>query len=176
MAAQNVAGGVTLNFAMTETITAGSTTATPFSIPATGYIQQALAFGTGASASTDTLYSAQVTMSAAPFHLNLHSFTDPAGNSAAFARVRAWFVQSLTLTAGFLVNIYTRTGTNPVTWLPITTTGALWVAAGGTYFGIDALSTSTNGWVVSSGANDFTVDPGANTVVCNIVIAGNSAA
>ena len=176
MAAQNVTGNVTLNAAFVETIAAGATTATQFQIAANGILQQTLAYATGASASIDTMYSAQLTLSGAATHINLHAFTDPAGNSASFARVRAWFVQNLTTTAGYLINIYTRTGTDPVTWLPVTTTGALWVAAGGTYFGIDALSTSTNGCVVSSSAYDFTLDPGANTVSCNVIIVGNSAA
>jgi hypothetical protein len=176
MAAQIVSGGVTLNGAFTETIPVGSTTGTQFQIPANGIIQQTLANGTGASAAVDTLYSAQLTLAAAATHINLHSTTDPAGNSIVFARVRWWFVQNLTTTAGYLVNIYTRSGTDPVTWLPTATTNALWVAAGGAYMGLDALSTSTNGWVVSSTAYDFTLDPGSNTVSVQVIIAGNSSA
>jgi len=174
MAAQNVAGNVTLNLAITEQVTTG--VVTNQQIAAVGYVQQALAFATGAAASVDTLYSKQLTLAGAATHINLYAATDPFGNSVSFARVRGWFVQNLTLTAGYLINIYTRTGTDPVTWLPITTTGALWVAAGGIYMGLDALSTSTNGWVVSSSAFDFTLDPGANTVSCNVIIVGNSAA
>ena len=92
------------------------------------------------------------------------------------ARCRFWFINVTTLTANFIVNVYTRTGTDPVGWLPVTTTAALWCAPGGMLMGVDPLSTSTNGWVVNSGAFDFTVDPGANTVVCNLIIAGNTGA
>ncbi len=174
MAAQVVVGNVSINCNFTQTDTAGFITPIQGVAPVQSILQ--LANGTGATATVDCVYGAQLTLAAAATHINLHSFTDILGNSVAMARVRFWAVQVITLTAGFIVNIYTRTGTNPVTWLPITTTGALWCPPGSIIIGGDYYSTTTNGYVVGSGANDFTVDPGANTVVCNVVIAGNTAA
>jgi hypothetical protein len=175
MAAQNVSGTITLNASFQEVISSG--VVSNLNLPAIGTIQQTLINGTGAASAVDTIYAAQLTLAGAATHLNLHTgLTDLAGNAIAFARVRFWFVQNLTLTAGYLCNIYTRTGTDPVTWLPVTTTGALWAAAGGFCFGLDPLSTSTNGYVVGASAFDFTLDPGANTVSVNVILVGNSAA
>ena len=174
MAAQNVSGNVNISAAFAEQITAGFPNT--LNAGATIQLNQALAFATGASASVDAIYSAQLTLSAAATHISLSSFTDLFGNTQAMLRCRFWIVQNLTLTAGKLCNIYTRTGTNPVTWLPVTTTGALWAAAGGLIMGIDGLSITTDGWVVSSSHCDFTLDPGANTVSVNVIIAGNTVA
>lgn len=178
MAAQNVSGQVTLNIGMVESITSGLVT--PITASAQGSISStvgALINGTGATQAVDTLYAAQLTLAGAATHLNLHTGqTDPLGNSIAFARVRLWFVQVVTVTAGFICNIYTRTGTDPVAWLPVTTSGALWCPPQGVQMGFDPASTTTNGFVVSSSAFDFTLDPGANTVIVNCIIAGNTAA
>jgi hypothetical protein len=174
MAAQNVSGNINFAASFTETIATGF----PNSMNAGAQIQlnQALAYATGATGSVDAIYSAQLTLAAAATHISLASFTDLFGNTQAMLRCRFWVVQNLTLTAGKLCNIYTRTGTNPVTWLPVTTTGALWAAAGGLVMGIDALSITTDGWVVSASHCDFTLDPGANTVSVNVIIAGNTVA
>ncbi len=174
MAAQNVSGNVTLNAAITQIMSTGVVTTQQ--IAAVGLIQQTLATGTGTAYDIDALYAKQLTLTAAATHINLFAFTDPFGNSVSFARVRLVFVQNLTLTAGYLTNLYTRTGTDPVTWLPVTTTGALWAPPGGSILLFDPASTSTYGFVVGSGAFDFTLDPGANTTVCNVIIAGNTAA
>lgn len=174
MAAQVVVGQGSLNFTFTQTDSSGLIT--PVSFPATFSQIMQLANATGVLNAVDTLIGQQLTLAAAPTHYNLHAATDIGSNSVVFARVRFWGVQVLTLTAGFIVNVYTRTGTNPVTWLPITTTGALWAPPGGFVCGYDPISVTTNGYVVGSGANDFTIDPGANTVLCNVVIAGNSVA
>lgn len=174
MAAQVIAGTTTINASFVQTDSTGLITP----IQAQGLIQFINQFNnlTGTANGVDTLYAAQLTLAAAATHINLHAATDILGNSVVFARVRFWAVQVVTATAGYIVNIYTRTGTDPVTWLPITTTGALWCPPGGVVLGIDPNSTSTNGYVVGASAYDFTVDPGANTVVCNLLIAGNSAA
>lgn len=177
MSAQVVTGTISLNCQASQTDTSGLVNA----IQAAGSIQYPptlgqLANGTGLTQCVDCMYSAQLTLSAAATHINLNAFTDILGNSVAAARCRFWAVQVVTQTAAFLINIYTRTGTNPVVWLPITTTAALWAGPGGMYVGIEPLSTTTNGWVVSASHNDFTVDPGANTVVCNVLILCNTAA
>ncbi len=178
MAAQNVSGQVNLTISMVETVTAGLITpiqaAAQGSIPAT---IGALINGTGATQAVDTLYAAQLTLAASVTTLNLHTgLTDPLGNAIAFARVRLWFVQVVTATAGFICNIYTLTGTDPLTWLPLVTTGTLWCPPSGVVMGFDPASTTTNGYVVSASHFSFSLDPGANTVVCNVIIAGNSAA
>jgi hypothetical protein len=175
MAAQNVGGSVTVNVQLNQTDIAGLVAPIVGSGNAQ-LVNQFIAQGTGVANGIDCLYAKQLTLSAAATHINLNSFTDILGNTVAAARVRLWYLQVVTLTAGSIVNVYTRTGTNPVTWLPITTSGALWATPGGILLGVDQNSTTTNGWVVGSSANDFTVDPGANTVVCNLIIAGNTAA
>jgi hypothetical protein len=177
MAAQNVTGQLTLNFQAVQTDTTGLVNP----ISAAGSIQypsslSAFANATGAAYSVDTLYSASLTLAAAATHINLHAATDILSNSVVFARVRGWCVYVTTLTAAYLLNIYTRTGTDPLVWLPVTTSSALWCPPGGIYCGTDPTSTTTNGWVVGSTSYDFTLDPGANTVTAQVMILGNSAA
>ncbi len=175
MSAQNVAGNVNINVNLTETITTGLPNVV--SATATIALNQALAFATGAALGIDTIYAAQLSLAGAVTTLNLHSgLTDLFGNAVAFARVRFWIVQNLTATAGYLINLYTLTATDPLTWLPQVTSATLWVPASGILCGIDQASTSTNGWVVSASHYSFSLDPGANTVSCNVIIAGNSAA
>jgi len=177
MAAQVVSANLTFNFQATQTDSAGLINP----ITASGGIQYPSSLGTfanatGAANSVDTMYAASLTLSAAATHINLHAATDILGNSVVFARVRGWCVYVTTLTAAYLVNVYTRTGTDPLVWLPVTTSGALWCAPGGIMCATDPTSTSTNGYVVSSTSYDFTLDPGSNTVACYVLIIGNSAA
>lgn len=174
MAAQVINGTVTINASFVQTDSTGLITP----IQAQGLIQFINQFNnlSGTANGVNTLYAAQLTLSGAATHINLYSFTDILGNTVSNARVRFWGVQVVTATAAYIVNVYTRTGTDPVTWLPVTTMGALWCPPSGVVVASDPQSTSTNGWVVGSAAYDFTVDPGANTVVCNVLIAGNTAA
>lgn len=177
MAAQVVTANWLINLQATQTDSAGLINP----VSAAGSISYPTSLGqfanaTGMPNSVDTLYAASLTLSGAAAHVNLHSATDILGNTVVFARVRGWAVYVTTLTAAYLVNIYTRTGTDPLVWLPVTTTGALWAAPGGIYCGTDPTSTTTNGWVVGSSSYDFTLDPGANTVACYLLIIGNSAA
>jgi len=174
MAAQVVTGNINIgaNFAQVDS----TGLVQPITAAANAALNVALSNATGATQAIDTLYGAQLTLTGAATHINLHAAVDILGNSVVFARVRFWWVYVVTLTAGYIVNVYTRSGTNPVTWLPTATSSALWAPPGGVVMGIDPYSTTTNGYVVGSGANDFTLDPGANTVVCNVIIAGNSGA
>jgi len=174
MAAQNVTLQVDFSCDAVETMTAGLVT--PYTVAASGAINATLANGTGATLTVDALYAKQLTLAGAATHVDLYAFTDPAGNSVSMARCRFLWLNVVTATAGYIVNLYTRTGTDPVTWLPVTTTSALWCPPGGAIILYDPASTSTNGFVVGSAAFDVTVDPGANTVVCNLIMAGNSAA
>ena len=174
MAAQVVSGNVTLNASFIQTNSTGLVT--PISASALAQVTTTLQNLTGMPNGIDTLYANQLTLAAAATHINLFSATDILGDTVVFARVRFWIVQVLTLTAAHLVNVYTRTGTDPVIWLPVTTTGALWAPPGGFVCGYDPISTTTNGYVVGSSAFDFTVDPASNTCVANVIIAGNSAA
>ena len=177
MAAQNVTATFTLQCAATENISSG--VITPYPIPC-GFVYPStlgnLINGTGAANAVDCIYSKTLTLAGAATHVDLFAFTDPGGNSVSMLRCRAWALYVSTITAAYLVNVYTRTGTDPLTWLPVTTSGALWCPPSGIYVGMDPASTSTNGWVVSSSSFDFTVDPGANTVTCDLLILGNSAA
>ena len=68
------------------------------------------------------------------------------------------------------------TGTDPVVWLPRVTTATLWVPPSGIMLAMDPISTSTNGYVVGASHYSFSLDPGANTVLANVIVAGNSAA
>ena len=174
MSAQVVSGPVNVNAALVQTDTAGLVV--PIQAACTANYLINLVNGTGAANAIDCIYAKTLSLAGAATHINLYSFTDPLGNTVSMARCRFWFVYVTTLTAAYLVNIYTRTGTDPVTWLPQVTTATLWCPPGGLVMGVDPASTSTNGWVVSSSAFDFTLDPGANTVACSVVIAGNTAA
>lgn len=175
MAAQTVSGPINVNASFVQSVLA-ATAVVPYQIPATFAYQINLINGTGATNAIDCIYAKPLTLAAAITTVNMHSFTDVAGNTVAMARCRFWGLYVTDTTAGHIVNVYTLTGTNPVTWLPLVTTATLWCAPGGVLMGIDAASTSTAGWVVGTSANTFTVDPGANTVTCMLVIAGNTAA
>jgi hypothetical protein len=174
MAAQNVTGQGNIGLSFIQTNTTGLIVPNQATAPFTALIN--LINGTGVANAVDTLYGAQLTLAAAPTTINLNAATDISSNSVSFKRVRFWGVQVVTITAGFIVNIYTVTATNPLTWLPQVLTGTLWAPPGGIVMGYDPLSVTTNGYVVSASANTFVVNPGANTVVANVVIAGNSAA
>lgn len=177
MAAQVVTGNFTISLQATQTVSAGviSSYAIPLGMQYPSALGNLLN-ATGAANSVDTAYSASLSLAAAVTTINLHAFTDPGGNSVAMARVRAWAVYNTSSTAANIINLYTLTGTDPLTWLPQVTTATLWVPPGGIMLGTDPLSTSTNGWVVSASHFSFSLDPGANTVTCDVLILGNSAA
>ena len=175
MSAQVVSGPVNLNCGFVQSVP-GTIAVVPYQIPLNAAFQTSLNNGTATAGDIDCIYSKPLTLAAGVTTVNLHSFTDPAGNTVAMARCRFWFLYNTTVTAGYIINVYTLTGTNPLTWLPIVTTGTLWCPPGGMIMGVDPSSTTTNGWVVGSAANTFTVDPGANTCTCQLVIAGNTAA
>jgi hypothetical protein len=173
MAAQNVSGPVNISCNLSEIVTsafAGTLTAA-----AVDSLNTTFAYATATAGAIDTLYCKQLTMAAAATHIDLYAFTDPLGNSVSMARVRMYWVHVVTVTQTDLLYIYTRTGTDPVAWLAVATT-SFQCEPQGIIFGIDPASTSTNGFVVSSSAYDFTLDPGSNTVVANVIIAGNSGA
>lgn len=176
MAAQNVSGNINVNIALTEYSTAGSVPGSS-QYSTNQAISTALTYATATAGAIDTIYASTLSLAAAVTTLNLHSgLTDPLGNSIAFGRVRFWIVQNTATTAGYLINLYTLTGTDPLLWLPLVTTATLWVPAGGILMGIDSQSTSTNGWLVTAAHYTFSLDPGGNTVPCNVIIAGNTAA
>lgn len=130
--------------------------------------------GTGSN-QIDTIYAAHLTLTGAPTTIDLSSLTDPAGNSANFARVREVIVQNISSTAGFDCKVEAGASNGwPV--LP-PSTAPLQCRYGATLRISDPVSTgSGNGNVVGASTKTVTFDPGANTVIINVLIVGGSAA
>ena len=171
-AGQPVTGTVTFTATFVETDNNG--------LNSNGLTQQinpgVLAYANGtASNQVDTLYAAKVTLAGAPTTINLTTLTDPAGNTANFARVREFIVYNPASTAGYDVKVEAG-ATNGWSALP-PSTSPLTCRYLGTVRISDPTSTGTgNGNVVTSTSNTITLDPGANTVTIYILIAGGSAA
>lgn len=169
---QVVAGNVTFNAAFTETVSSG--VIQTYSVPAT--ISSNLSYANGtASNQIDTIYAKALTLSGATTTIDLTSLTDPAGNSANFARVREFIVVNTSTTAGFDVKVEAG-ASNGWSVLP-PSTSPVYARYSGILRISDPVSTgSGNGNVVGSTSKTVTFDPGANTVIINVLIVGGSAA
>lgn len=170
---QVVTGNVTFTASFNVLKSSGLINPEPFSQA----IQQNVSYANGTgSAQVDTFYAAQLTLAAAPTTLNLTSLTDPAGNSINFARVRELIVQNTnSANPGFDVKVEAASS-NGVAFLP-PTTAPLMCRYGSVVHVSDRYSTgSGNGNVTTpSTATSITLDPGANTVVVNVIMVGGSA-
>src|SRR5208337_1375716 len=128
-----------------------------------------------ASSNVNLCYAAQLTLAGAPQTLNLQSITDPSGATITFARVREFWIQNIDTTAGHDVKVESG-ASNGVTWLP-PAANYLPCRYGATIKISDPLSTGAgNGNVVGASTMNVTLDPGANTVIVNVLIVGGTAA
>lgn len=171
---QVVTGNVNFNASFGEAVSSG--------FPTSNTLSQAVqqidnyANGTG-SAQIDTLYAKQITLVAStPQTLDLTTVTDPAGNSANFARVREAIFQNVTTTASYDVKV-SAGASNGVIFLP-PSSSPLFCRYGSTLRISDKVSTgSGNGNVVGGTTKTVTLDPGTNgPIIINVIIAGGSSA
>jgi hypothetical protein len=163
-----VTGKSTLSVGFAQLVTAG--VVSPQSIPATiapGTVYYT-ASGTGAR-QVDRIHAVQYTLAAAPLDLDLTALPNLSGLVEGFARVREIMWQVLSggplTTGGGASNPWAPAGSGAVT--PVGVIRHL----------SDPLSTGAgNGLVVTSTSRTIRLDPGAATVVVNLLIAGCSAA
>lgn len=169
---QNVSGNVILNASFTENVSSGVIVS--YQVPAT--VSSTLSYGNGtASNQVDTLYAKQLTLTGATQTIDLTSLTDPAGNSINFARVRELIVVNTATTAGYDVKVEAGASNG---WAVLPPSSApVYTRYSGTLRISDPVSTGgSNGNVVSGTSKTITFDPGANTIVINVLIVGGSAA
>ena len=169
---QVVTGNVSLNAAFVESVSSG--VVVPYSIPAT--ISSNLSYTNGtASNQVDTIYAKQLTLAGATTTIDLTSLTDPAGVSVNFARVREFIVVNTSTTAGFDVKVESGASNG---WAPLPASTDPLFCRYSAYIHIsDPVSTGgSNGNVTSGTSKTVTFDPGANTVIINVLIVGGSAA
>ncbi len=127
--------------------------------------------GTGAK-QVNLVHAKQYTLAGSATTLTLSSIADMAGATVNFARVREFAVQVVSTMAGYDV-IVGAAASNA--WKPFWgMTGYEVVHAGTTSYKSDPLSVGgTTGAVVTASSSDqVKLDPGANTVVVNVFIAG----
>jgi hypothetical protein len=172
---QMVTGTVVTNFSFQERVTAGqlAPNGNTISIPVTQTTNSYQTSGV-LSGQCNLVYGEQLTFVAStPQTFNLHSgaMLDPFGNALVYARVREFVVQVVTATPGFNVTLY-ATASNGWPFIPVVA-NEITVMAGGMFALRDPLSTgSGNGMVVTSSTFGFTINPGSNVVVVNLLVAG----
>jgi hypothetical protein len=129
--------------------------------------------GTGAGA-IDCIYAKQLTLAGSATTLDLQALVDLAGTSQVLLRVREIIVQVVTTTVDFDVTLGNAASNS---WAPIWgATGTHVVKAGGRFQNADPNTVgSGKGYVVSGTSKSLKLDPGANTVVVNVIIAGCTA-
>jgi hypothetical protein len=167
-----VTGSPQLIVGFNQTVTAGliQTQTLPAGISLTTQYTN----GTGAGA-IDLVYAKQLTLVAStPQTLDLTSILDLSGATISFARVREMVLQVVTATSGYKVTIGAA-ASNP--WAPFWgTTGTDIVFGGSTRYFTDPTSIGAGIGAVTSGTSkSLKLDPGSNTIVCNLIIAGCSA-
>jgi hypothetical protein len=171
---QNVTGQVTSTFALQESITTAVLATVNYPLPIANTVNYSTA-GTGAEA-LDTVYAESLTLAAStPVTLNLHTgLTDPAGNPIAFARVREFVVMVTSVTAGYSVEVYSA-ASNGWAFLPPVANPLTAQPDGGMVILRDPQSTGSGvGLIVTSSSCEVVLNPGSNTVVVSIIIAGCS--
>lgn len=125
--------------------------------------------GTGAGQG-DLLYAKQLTLAATPTTLDLTALPDVSGATVNFARVREHGVQVVTTTSGRAV-ILGGAATNP--WAHVN--GVIVPAGGVVYFADPSSVGSGIGAVVTATSKSYKLDPGANSIVVNVLFLGASA-
>ncbi len=176
----NATGTVNTNFSFTEAISTGLVTAN--NLNATIGRSITYANGTG-SGQIDMLYAKKLTLAATPTTLDLTALTDLNGDALNFLRIREFIIQNLATTAAYVVTVG---GAGSNAWLGFfgTTTSTLTmptnVGATGNYATIQlsdpyTIGASTGAYVGAS-SKYLKLDPGANTIIVSVILAGCSAA
>lgn len=165
-----VTGNRSLSVSFAQSLSSGLIT--PQNLPASVSLNSAYINGTGA-ASVDLIHAKQYTLAGAATEIDLQAIADLSGATVNMARVRELVVQVVTATAGYDVTLGNAAAN---AWAALWgATGTSKVFAGSTYYWSDPTSTSTRGGVTSGTSRVLKLDPGANTVVVNVLIVGCSA-
>lgn len=181
--AANVTGQVNITGTFTQVNATGIVAPTAaggtLSLQATLALSLQLANAAGVAMGIDQLYAAQLTLAASTTTLTFASgggLLDLAGGAIAMGRIRFFAVQVVTITAAFDVGIY-KAASNGVSWLPAST-GPVYARAnlGLALFVDQSSSGSSVGNYIDGTHKSITLDPSANTVVVNVIAAGNSVA
>jgi hypothetical protein len=176
MAVGAVTGTVTTNFNFSEKVTSGISAASGITAPLaiTQTTSSYTTTGTG-SGQANLCFNEQVTFVAStPQTFNMQTWLDPFGNVLNFVRVREFVIQVFSTTAGFNIELYSA-ASDGVAFLP-PIANFIPIYAGGMYIFRDPISTGAgNGALITSTTCNFTINPGANAVVVNILAAGGTA-
>jgi hypothetical protein len=166
-----IGGTSQLSAGFNQTVSSGVITSQ--TIPASISLTTQYGNGTGAG-QVDLIYAKQLTLAATPTTLDLTAVTDLSGASVNFARVREMAIQIVDKTAGHNVTLgNAATNAFSAFW---GATGTDVVFAGSIRYFTDPTSTGAGvGAIVDSTHKNLKLDPGANTVVINILVVGCSA-
>ncbi len=178
MAVQTIVGQAqqSLSFSETATIAFNTAASYPASIPSANANFTYLSATAGALG-IDTLHAKQYTLASTTVTLDLFggSLLSPSGAACVFARVRVFWVGVVTTTAAKLINVQSGASSG-VLWLP-PAANTLWVTPnGGSLYMSDPNAITTQGYLVDTSHKNITFDSVSNTVVFNVLIAGNSSA
>jgi hypothetical protein len=127
--------------------------------------------GTGAGA-IDLLYNKKISLAASAQTLDLTALTDPRGGTINLARVREFILCN---TGAFPVTVGAAAATQWIGMLG-TIASTIVIPAGGAHNFADPTSVGGSvGAVVTGSSKSLKLDPGANTVAIQLIIAGCSA-
>ncbi len=130
----------------------------------------------GAADNVDVPFIKTLTLSATPTVLDLTNLTDPYGVPISFARVRSVYIKNRSTTDGQNV-LFGFSGTTTNAWTALVsnpgqnTIHASTATNDGVFYHVASTST---GMVVSSSNKLLNLDPGANTIVVDVIILGCS--
>jgi hypothetical protein len=166
-----VAGTDALTAGFNQTVSTGVVTTQ--TIPASINLSTSYTNGTAAG-KIDALYAKQLTLAATPTTLDLQALPDLTGTNQVLLRVREIIIQVVTATVDFNVTLgNAASNAFSAIW---GATGTNVVMAGSIYHITDPTTVgSGKGYIVDATHKNLKLDPGSNSVVVNIIIAGCTA-
>ena len=174
----NVTGTASHNVSFTEALSSGLITPEALSavIAAPGVAGATLQYSNGNGAlGVDMLYAKAITLAATTLTIDLTSLPlidGTTGNAAG--RVRELIVFNPDSNVAHVIKVY-ATATNGPSWLPPTASALVCPGNNGSIRLSDPNSTGAGvGFYVDSTHKTFTLDSGANTVTCYLLMACNS--
>lgn len=176
----NTTGILTLTASFTDTVSAGIIASTSgggsLALQSIISIADQLTNAATGAKTCDLMYAKQLTLSGAITTLDFSALPDPNGTNRDWTsgRCRLLIVQVVDTTAGHDVKVY-GAATNGVAWLPLAANPDIARTNGGIVLIYDPNSSgAATGNVLSATSKLLDLDPGANTVVVNVLAVGNS--
>ncbi len=177
MAVQVVSGTANTAMSFTQTATLGFNTSYgyPGVLPTSYNIQYVNT--TAGALGVDTIHAKQYTLASTTVTIDLFGGTllSPSGAACIFARVREFIVAPVSTTAGFKIQ-FQAGASSGVLWLPLAANPLFATPNLGCFRLSDPNSITTAGYLVDTSHKNITFDSGANTVIFNVLIVGNSSA